>query len=127
MVNALLLRNVLALSPDLGHVPAKDLLALLANRLLETNAARASGSDEAALNLRRAIDEAVDRLPTLADGPRPRRDGGSRRLAGRTRGRKVAAARPRRGIDAGGPRRITAASAPLNVHVVAAVPPRALH
>lgn len=112
MVNALLLRNVLALSPDLGHVPAKDLLALLANRLLETNAARASGSDEAALNLRRAIDEAVDRLPTLADGPRPRRDGGSRRLAGRT-----ADGRSRRLVRA-------AASTPEDR---GASPPRALH
>mmetsp|Transcript_9861 Transcript_9861/g.29495 ORF Transcript_9861/g.29495 Transcript_9861/m.29495 type:complete len:398 (-) Transcript_9861:27-1220(-) len=68
VVNALLLRNAMQMSPDLGHVSLEDLLARLADQLMERNGARAAGSDEAALNVRRALDEAIARLPTLAEG-----------------------------------------------------------
>ena len=61
VVNALLLRGTLKVSSDHGALTLQDVLARLADRLLESN--QADNPD-----LRAALDGAVTRLPTLAEG-----------------------------------------------------------
>ena len=67
VVNALLLRGTLKVSSDHGALTLEDILSHLADRLVEANQ-RAQGTDEASLNVRAALDGAVTRLPTLAEG-----------------------------------------------------------
>lgn len=66
VVNALLLRGTLKVSSDHGALTLEDVLARLADRLIEANQ-RAQGTDEASLNVRAALDGAVTRLPTIAE------------------------------------------------------------
>ena len=61
VVNALLLRGTLKISSDHGALTLQDVLTRLADRLLESN--QADNPD-----LRAALDGAVTRLPTLAEG-----------------------------------------------------------
>ncbi|KAK7241201.1 Lys48-specific deubiquitinase [Aureococcus anophagefferens] len=68
VVNALLLQNALELSPDLGSVSLADVVALVGDQILERNSKAAGGDGEAALNTRRAVEEAIALLPTLAGG-----------------------------------------------------------
>ena len=68
VVNALLLQNALELSPDLGSVSLADVVALVGDQILERNSRAAGGDGEAALNTRRAVEEAIALLPTLAGG-----------------------------------------------------------
>ena len=68
VVNALLLRGTLKISSDHGALTLQDVLARLADRMMEANQRAQESSDEASLNVRAALDGAVTRLPTLAEG-----------------------------------------------------------
>ena len=68
VVNALLLRGTLKVSSDHGALTLQDVLARLADRMMEANQRAQESSDEASLNVRAALDGAVTRLPTLAEG-----------------------------------------------------------
>ena len=61
VVNALLLRGTLKVSSDHGALTLQDVLARLADRLVEAN----QGDNP---DVRAALDGAVTRLPTLAEG-----------------------------------------------------------
>jgi len=61
VVNALLLRGTLKISSDHGALTLQDVLARLADRLVESN--QVDNPD-----VRAALDGAVTRLPTLAEG-----------------------------------------------------------
>ena len=63
VVNALLLRGTLKVSSDHGALTLQDVLARLADRLVEANQAAQDNPD-----VRAALDGAVTRLPTLAEG-----------------------------------------------------------
>ena len=63
VVNALLLRGTLKVSSDHGALTLQDVLARLADRLIEANQAAQDNPD-----VRAALDGAVTRLPTLAEG-----------------------------------------------------------
>ena len=63
VVNALLLRGTLKVSSDHGALTLQDVLARLADRLVEANQAAQDNPD-----VRAALDSAVTRLPTLAEG-----------------------------------------------------------
>ena len=63
VVNALLLRGTLKISSDHGALTLQDVLARLADRLVEANQAAQDNPD-----VRAALDGAVTRLPTLAEG-----------------------------------------------------------
>ena len=63
VVNALLLRGTLKISSDHGALTLQDVLARLADRLVEVNQAAQDNPD-----VRAALDGAVTRLPTLAEG-----------------------------------------------------------
>ena len=68
VVNALLLRGTLKISSDHGALTLQDVLARLADRMMEANQRAQESSDVASLNVRAALDGAVTRLPTLAEG-----------------------------------------------------------
>ncbi|XP_044477030.1 ubiquitin carboxyl-terminal hydrolase MINDY-1 isoform X2 [Mangifera indica] len=66
--NVLLLKNDLKLSPDTGEVSQEKLLALVANRLLESNSNVNTKDAGYVENQQQNISDAIDLLPRLATG-----------------------------------------------------------